>query len=71
MRNNFKAKVFIVDDDRCIRNAIALNLKDKSYECTCFENADDCLQQLRMQNCDLLVTDIRMPGKGGAMDSIT
>lgn len=65
MRNNFRAQVFVVDDDLCIRDAIALNLKDERCECTCFENADDCLQQLRMQNCDLLVTDIRMPGKSG------
>ena len=65
MRNNFKAKIFIVDDDRCIRDAIALNLKEEHYECTCFENADDCLQQLHTQNCDLLISDIRMPGKSG------
>ncbi len=65
MKNNFTAQVFIVDDDPCIRDAIALNLKGTYCECTCFESAEDCLQQLRIQNCDLLVTDIRMPGKSG------
>ena len=65
MRNNFRAHVFVVEDDPCIRDAIALNLKKERYECTCFENAEDCLQQLHVQYCDLLITDIRMPGKSG------
>ncbi len=65
MKNNLNVQVFVVDDDPCIRSAIALILRDECYECACFENADDCLQQLRMQTCNLLVTDIRMPGKNG------
>ena len=65
MRNNSKAQIFVVDDDHCIRDAIVLHLKDEPYECSCFENADDCLQQLRVKNCDLLITDIKMPGKSG------
>lgn len=62
MRNN---QIFIVDDDPCIRSTIALNLKNERFECTCFENANDCIQQLHMQNCNLLVTDIQMDGKDG------
>ena len=65
MRNKLKAQIFIVDDDHCIRDAIVLHLKNSHRECTCFENADDCLQQLRVQSCNLLITDIRMPGKSG------
>ena len=65
MRNDFRTQIFVVDDDSCMRNAIVLTLRDECYECACFENADDCLQQLRVQNCDLLITDIRMPGKSG------
>ena len=62
MKNN---QIFVVDDDPCIRIAIALNLKNERFECTCFEKADDCLQQLHIQICDLLVTDVRMPDKNG------
>ena len=50
-----KNQIFIVDDDLYIRSAIAQNIKDDRFECTCFERTDDCLQQLRLQNCDLLV----------------
>jgi len=65
MMNDFTAQVFIVDDDPCLRDAIALNLKGDCCECTCFENADDCLKRLNQQKCDLLITDIKMPGMSG------
>ncbi len=65
MADNFKTHVFVVDDDSCILDAISLNLKKARIGCTCFGDADDCLQSLHVQNCDLLVTDVRMPDKDG------
>jgi len=53
------------DDDTCILESICLYLKTVKYECSCFENADDCLEQLCQRNCDLLITDIEMPNKTG------
>ena len=55
----------MVDDDSCILDSATLFLKRAGFECTCFENADDCLKYLHQQNCDLLITDIRMPDKTG------
>ena len=65
MKNNFTTRVFVVDDDPCIRDAIALNLKDACYDCSCFESAEECLAQLYHQKCDLLITDIKMSGMSG------
>ena len=65
MLNNNKAHIFIVDDDSCILSAISASLKNLKFKCICFENADDCLKQLHQQNCDLLITDVQMPGKDG------
>lgn len=65
MQSSFKPHIFVVDDDSCILDVIALNLKDAKFTCTCFENAVDCLQQLHTQSCDLLITDIKMPDKDG------
>ncbi len=65
MTRDFESHIFVVDDDPCILDAVCLYLKKAEYECTCFKNADDCLEHLREQSCDLLVTDVQMPGKTG------
>ena len=63
--NSNKTHIYVVDDDSCIRDTVALYLKEARLGCTCFENAEDCLRQLQVQSCDLLITDVRMPGKDG------
>ena len=60
-----KAHIFVVDDDPCILNSANLFLKKAGFECTCFENANDCLKNLYQQNCDLLISDVRMPDRNG------
>ncbi len=65
MTGNFKAPIFVVDDDRDTLDVVSLILDRAKFECTCFTDADDCLQQLRTRNCDLLITDVKMPGKDG------
>ncbi|MCK5172480.1 MAG: response regulator transcription factor, partial [Planctomycetes bacterium] len=53
------------DDDKCILDAAALYLENAKYKCSCFENANECLEQLHKDKCDLLLTDVRMPDKSG------
>lgn len=65
MGKKHKGYIFVVDDDRCISDLVALTLEGAGYKCTCFVDADSCLEQLRVDKCDLLLTDVRMPGKGG------
>lgn len=65
MASASKLHILVVDDDSCILDSAALFLKKAGFECTCFGNAEDCLEYLRQENCDLLITDIQMPGKNG------
>jgi two-component system response regulator FixJ len=71
MNDGAVARVFVVDDDECIRAAVCAILKRATYECTCFPDVPSCLDELKAQSralaegCDLLITDVKMPGKGG------
>ena len=40
-------------------------ITEGQYECTCFGDGKSCLKQLEIQKCDLLITDVKMPGKDG------
>jgi len=57
--------VWIVDDDASIRWVLERALKQGGMQTTTFEDADAVLAALRRQEPDVLVTDIRMPGKSG------
>jgi two-component system response regulator FixJ len=71
MNDSAVARVFVVDDDECIRAAVCAILKRAKYHCTCFPDVAGCLEELKTQNrdladgCDLLITDVKMPGRGG------
>jgi two-component system response regulator FixJ len=65
MADKKNSQVFVVDDDSCIRDSLCLCLKKAKFDCTCFENVDDCLKHLRQNHCDLLITDVVMPEKTG------
>lgn len=65
MANKSKTRIFVVDDDTCLLAAIGLYLKKAELDCECFETPDDCLKRLLHQYCDLLITDVQMPGKSG------
>jgi two-component system response regulator TtrR len=64
-KGNSKIHIYVVDDDSCILDSVAVYLQKANFECTCFENADDCLEHLQRHHCDLLVTDVEMPEKDG------
>jgi len=57
--------VFFVDDDAGIRKLISEELKGIDCNANCFSNGADCLEQLGKQNCNLLITDVKMPGMDG------
>ena len=57
--------VFFVDDEPGIRRVVANELESLGCQVTCFENAPDCLEQLAERNCDLIITDVKMPGMDG------
>jgi len=57
--------VFVVDDEPQVLQAIGETLRDLGVEVTCFANPARCLKQVRAQKCDLVITDLKMPGMDG------
>ena len=57
--------VFFVDDDAGIRKLIAEEIEALGCRVHCFSSAEDCLEVLTEKNCNLLITDVKMPGMSG------
>jgi two-component system response regulator FixJ len=57
--------IFFVDDEPAICRSVSQTLQRSGYKVSYFTDADHCLQQLQIQSCDLLITDVKMPGMDG------
>ena len=57
--------MFFVDDEPGIRRIVADELKRLGCKVSCFASAIECLEQLPEQDCNLLITDVKMPGMDG------
>lgn len=60
-----QAVVYVVDDDRAVRDSLRLLLKSVGLECETFESATDFLEAFEGGRRACLVADIRMPGMSG------
>ena len=58
-------KVLVVDDDPVVGKSFNRVLSDKGYAVITAHNAHEALEQIRRDEYDLVVTDIRMPGMDG------
>jgi YesN/AraC family two-component response regulator len=56
--------VLIVDDERHTREGLQQALED-SFDVSVAASADEAFNQLAAQEFDVVVTDLRMPGKSG------
>ncbi|UCG49726.1 MAG: response regulator transcription factor [Phycisphaerales bacterium] len=65
MRSRFQQHVFLVDDEPRLLAAARETLESIGLKVTCFSRGSDCLNQIAGRRCDLLVTDVRMPGVDG------
>lgn len=65
MTNSVKRHIFFVDDEPGVRRAVHGTLNQNGLKVNCFACAADCLKELHSQTCDLLITDVRMPGMNG------
>jgi DNA-binding response OmpR family regulator len=57
--------IYIVDDEKRIRDLIRAYLEKEGYSVRDFSNADSALLNFKRQPCDMLVIDVMMPGKSG------
>jgi len=66
MKTDFtNKKVLLVDDDDSIRWVLNELLVDMELQVTQTNNADDAIALLQKTKFDLLISDVRMPGKSG------
>jgi two-component system response regulator FixJ len=59
------AHVVFVDDEPRVSGVVRKTLERAGAKVDCFQCADDCLRHLATRRCDLLITDVKMPGKDG------
>ena len=58
-------RVWVIDDDRSIRWVLEKAFQRAQMEVRCFSSGDSVIQELRLVQPDVLVSDIRMPGIDG------
>jgi len=65
MADNARQSVFLVDDEPDILLVVGRSLETVGVLVACFGSGTACLEKLRSERCDLLITDIKMPGMDG------
>jgi len=58
-------RVFVVDSEVTVLEAVGKTLGSLALEVTCFVQAKKCLERLRSEKCDLLVADVKISDMDG------
>ena len=66
METTKEKKIFFVDDEPAVQKAVAQTLAQlDNCSVSCFGDAENCMRAVNRQECDLVITDISMPGTDG------
>lgn len=57
--------IYIIDDDRNVRDGFNLLLRSIDYDSTCFECAEDFLKNYKAGTNDLIILDMNLLGMDG------
>jgi len=60
-----QANILLIEDDRSTASALQKVLQDEGYAVTVAGRGDQGLSQARERQCDLVITDLRLPGLSG------
>ena len=60
-------KILIIDDDNLVRKTIRKALENEGYRVSLAKNASDAIEKVKEAEFDLIISDIRMPGKDGVV----
>ncbi len=58
-------RILVVDDEAMVRKLLCQKLSQEGYQCEEAESADQALDRLRNKPTELVILDIKMPGKSG------
>ena len=59
------ATVFVIEDDEPTRDALCLQFQSAGLQVETFASANDFLENMPVDRCGCVVTDVRMPGLSG------
>jgi len=62
---NPQPKILLIEDDASIAAALKKELQAEGYQVATATRGDDGLSQAKAQPCDVVVTDLKMPGLSG------
>ncbi len=65
MQQALDKKILVIDDDELVLKTMKNLLLKTGYKVTCASNAENAFNEIKKQEFDLIVSDIRMPGKNG------
>ncbi|HYG24256.1 MAG TPA: sigma-54 dependent transcriptional regulator [Verrucomicrobiae bacterium] len=60
-----QANIVLIEDDPSTASALHNVLSAEGYDVTIARRGDDGLEQAKQRNCDLVITDLRLPGLSG------
>jgi DNA-binding NtrC family response regulator len=58
-------RVYVVDDEKCIADTLAVILRNSRYEASAFYDAQSALEQAACCSPELVISDVVMPGMNG------
>lgn len=58
-------KIYFADDEKNIRDVVAMFLKSDGYDIIAFETGDKLFEAFKQSPCDLVLLDVMMPGTDG------
>jgi DNA-binding response OmpR family regulator len=65
MITNAQPRVLLVDDEWTIRQQLSRAMEAANVPCECAINGDDALERFSKRRHELIVTDLKMPGRHG------
>lgn len=65
MPDKIPAKIVVVDDEQMVRDSISILLNNERYNVVTFSSAYDAFGEIKKNNMDLVLIDIKMPGMTG------